>query len=160
MLKELESIANKLTEARVVLAQTLDPLTEEQAAQVMVTPEWSVKDVIAHLAGAERGMLGIAQRMARGEDPQLRPDYNNDTYNARQVAKRKGRSLADLRAELDGTRADMLSYLESLTPVQVDFLGQHPLAGEVTLKELLVIIYSHATTHRGEIATSVHASSK
>ncbi len=158
MIRELELIASKLAEARSVLAQTLDPLTEAQASQVMVTPEWSVKDVVAHLAGAERGLLGIAQRMARGEDPQVRSDYDNDYYNARQVAKRKERSLSEVRAELDGARSELLSFLESLSTDQVDLLGQHPLAGEIALKELLVVIYSHAMTHRNEIASSIRKS--
>ena len=97
MLKELESISNKLNEAVFILVQTLGRLTEEQADEVKITSEWSARDEIAHLAGANRGMYAIAQKMAAGQDPQLRPDYDNDFYNARQVAKRKGNSLADLR---------------------------------------------------------------
>lgn len=155
MLKELESIAQKLAEARAALAQTLDPLTDEQASHVMVTRDWTVKDVVAHLAGAEQGMFGIAQRMARGEDPQLRADYDNDYYNARQVAKRKELPLKEIRAELDGTRGELLAWLGGLTNSQIDRMGQHPLAGEITLKELMVVIYSHAMTHRNEIAASV-----
>ena len=155
MLKELEPIVSKLREARSILIRTLDGVAEEQAAQIMVTPEWSVKDEIAHLTGAERGMFGIAQRMAKGEDPQLPPDYNNDTFNARQVAKRKEKSLTDIRAELDATHDELMKFLENLTQEQLDLCGQHPLYGEVELKELLVIIYSHETTHTNEISAKL-----
>ncbi len=155
MLKELESIVSKLHEARSILHRTMNGLTDEQASKIMVTPEWSVKDEIAHLAGAERGMLGIAQRMAQGEDPQLPPDYNNDTFNARQVAKRKERSLTDIRTELDATHDELIQFLENLTQAQLDLCGQHPLYGEVELKELLVIIYSHETTHTNEISARI-----
>jgi hypothetical protein len=160
MLKELEPIVSKLREARSVLHRTIDGLTDEQASKIMVTPEWSVKDEIAHLAGAERGMFGIAQRMAKGEDPQLPPEYNNDTYNARQVAKRKERSLTDIRAELDATHDELTKFLENLTQEQLDLCGQHPLYGEVQLKELLVIIYSHETTHTNEISTKIREAKK
>ena len=160
MLKELEPIASKLSEARSVLVRTLDGLTEEQATQILVTPEWSIKDEVAHLAGAERGMFGIAQRMAKGEDPQLSPEYDNDIYNARQVAKRKERSLAEIRAELEATRAEFMAFLQNLTQEHLDLSGQHPLYAEVTLKELLVIIYSHETTHAREISDKIRESKK
>lgn len=151
MLKELEPIAGKLRETRGVLNGTLDKLTDEQATRVMVTPEWSIKDAVAHLAGAERGMLRIAQRMARGEDPQLSPNYDNDEANARMVAKRKGQPLAEIRKELDASRAELMAFLEGLTADKLALMGQHPLEGETTLKDLLVIVYSHETTHCKEI---------
>ncbi len=160
MLKDLEPIASKLTEAHSVLVRTLDGLTEERATQLSVNPDWSVKDQVAHLAGANRGMFGIAQRIAKGDDPQLPPEYNNDTYNARQIAKRKEKSLADIRAELDATHAEVIAFLQNITPEQLDLRGQHPLYGELTLKELLVVIYSHATTHANEIATTIRESKK
>lgn len=160
MLKNLELIASKLGEARSVLLRALDSLTEEQATRVMVTPDWSVKDEVAHLAGANRGMFGIAQRMARGEDPQVSPEYNNDIYNARQVAKRKEKSLADVRAELDATHAELMAFLQNLTQEQLDLSGQHPLYGELKLKELLVVIYSHETTHTKEISAAIRESKK
>ncbi len=160
VLKELGPIASKLTEARTILNHTLDGLTDEQVSRIFVTPDWSIKDQVAHLAGAERGMFGIAQRMARGEDPQLPPEYNNDTYNARQVAKRKEKSLAEVRAELDATHAELMAFLQNLTQEQLDLCGQHPLYGEVKLKDLLVIIYSHETAHANEIAAKIREAKK
>jgi hypothetical protein len=160
MLKELESISNKLNEALSVLVQTLDRLTEEQADEVKITSEWSARDEIAHLAGANRGMYAIAQKMAAGQDPQLRPDYDNDFYNARQVAKRKGKSLADLRQEIEEAHAELIGFLDSLTQEQLDLMGQHPIYGHVKLKELLVIIYSHETTHTREISDKIRESKK
>ncbi len=160
MLKELDPIASKLNETRSLLLLKLNDLKEEQIHGVLVTPEWSVKDQVAHLAGAERGMFGIAQRMAKGEDPQLSPEYDNDFYNARQVAKRKERSLAEILAELQATRAELTAFLQNLTREQLDMSGQHPLYGEVTLKQLLVIVYSHETTHAREISDKTRESKK
>jgi hypothetical protein len=160
MLNELEPIADKLRESHRLLGYTLDAMSEEQAAQIKVTPEWAIKDVVAHLAGAERGMLGIAKRMAEGQDPQLPPDYNNDSYNARQVAKRKDQTLSQVRGDLDATHARLLSLLESITLPQLVLMGQHPLAGEVTLKDLLVIIYSHEMSHGNEISNQFRESKK
>ncbi len=158
MLKELEAIADKLNEERGILNRTLDSLTGEQAANIKVTPEWSVKDAVAHLVGAERGMTRIARGMAAGQDPQLPQGYNNDEYNARQVSKRQGQNLAQVRQELGASRAELMTFLQSITPEQLALCGEHPLYGETSLKDLLVILYSHETTHTNEIADKIRES--
>ncbi len=160
MLKELEPIADKLIESHRLLSRTLDAITDEKATQIMVTPEWSVKDVVAHLAGAEREMSVVAKRMAQRQDPQLPPNFSNDANNARMVAKRKDQPLSQVRAELDTVHRELLSFLESITPDQLSLMGQHPLAGETTLKDLLVIIYSHQMSHGNEISSRYHESKK
>lgn len=151
MLKELELIAAKLNEACAMMTRTLDQLSEDQAATWMVTPEWSIKDQIAHLIGAKRGMTRMAQRFAAGQDPQLPDDYNNDVYNARQVAKRKVMSFAEVRAELDAAHQELIAFLDSVTVQQLELRGEHPIAGEIPLKDLLVVIYNHETSHCKEI---------
>jgi uncharacterized protein (TIGR03083 family) len=160
MLKELQAITDKLNEERGILDRTLDGLTEEEAAGIKVTPEWSVKDVVAHLVGGERGMTRIARGMSKGEDPKLPVGYNNDEYNARQVGKRQALSLAQVRAELATSRADLLTLIDSITPEQLALCGEHPLVGETSLKDLLVVIYSHETTHGNEIADKIRESKK
>ena len=160
MLKELEPIANKLNEERGILDRTLDKITEDEATQVMVTPEWTIKDELAHLAGAERGMSRIARGMCKGENPQLPEGYNNDAYNARQVARRKEQTFIQIRAELNATRAELMALLESVTPEQLALRGEHPLYGDIALKDLLVVIYSHESTHTNEISAKYRESKK
>jgi len=160
MLKDLESLASKLKEAHTVLDRAVASVSDEQAGAPWVTPDWSVKDAVAHLAGANRGMFGIAQRSAQGLAPKLPDGYNNDTYNARQVAKRKDQSLAQLRAELAAILSETLAFLDGVTPAQIELHGEHPLYGEVKLKDLLVIIYSHETTHCNEIVNALHQAKK
>lgn len=152
MLRELEPIANKLKEERALLWRTLGTLTEEQAAQTMVIPEWSVKDVLAHLAGAERGMLRMAQRMAAGENLRLPVGYSLDDYNARQVAKRKDKAFAEIRAELDASRTELLLFMEGLTANQLALPGEHPILGDTTVQGILDIIAVHGAAHGKEIA--------
>ncbi len=159
MLKELEPIASKLKEERGVLWRALDALTEEQATTLKVNDGWTIKDAIAHLAGAERGMTRIAQGMASNTDPQLPEGYNNDEYNARQVAKRQALPLAEIRNELDDSRNGLMALLEGLTAKQLELCGEHPLAGETALKDLLVIIYNHEVAHCKEI-TEARANSR
>ncbi len=160
MLTELREIADKLNEERGVLNREVESLTEEQAATIRVNPDWTIKDALAHLAGAERGMTRMAQGIARGENPQLPQGYNNDEYNARQVAKRRDLTLAQLRAELNETRGALMALLDSLTPEQLELCGEHPIARQISLKDLLVVIYRHEATHCSEIADKIRESKK
>ncbi len=159
MLKELESISNKLTEVHGVVYRTVGALNE-QAALTMVTDQWMVKDVLAHLAGAERGMLRTAQGMARGQDPQLPEGFDNDENNARMVAKRKAQTFAQVFDELKTAHNDLSAFLDSITQEQLTLMGEHPLEGEISLKDLLVVIYSHEVTHCNEIQNALRAAKK
>ena len=160
MLKELEPITAKLNESFAMMTRTLDQLTEDQAVRLMVTPDWSVKDAVAHLVGAKRAMTRLAQRFAAGEDPQLPDDYDNDDNNARQVAKRKSMPLTQVRAELLAMHQELLTFLDRVTAPQLGLRGEHPLAGEIALKDLLVVIYSHETQHCNEIVQAIRESKK
>jgi hypothetical protein len=156
MLKELEAISNKLDECHSVLYRTVGSLTDDQTRAV-ANPQWNVKDVLAHLAGAERAMLRTAQASARGDDPQLPDGYDNDVFNARQVAKRKDQSVAQILDELKGIHKDMSAFLDNITQEQMTRMGEHPLEGEIPLKDLLVVIYTHEVTHCNEIQNALRA---
>lgn len=160
MLTELEPTVARLNESRATLMHLLDQWVEIQAAQVMVNAEWSVKDMVGHLAGAERGMTRLAQQFATGSNPKLPADYNNDVYNARQVEKRKSLTYAQARAELEASRADLLAFMDKLTAPQLDYRGEHPIRGEISLRELLGVIGWHEGIHSKEISNKILESKK
>ena len=97
-------------------------------------------------------MTRLAQRFATGTNPKLPTEYNNDVFNARQVAKYKALSLAQARAELDASRADLLALIETFTLPQLDYRGEHPIKGDISLKELLGVIAWHEDQHSKEIS--------
>jgi uncharacterized protein (TIGR03083 family) len=72
-------------------------LTEEQlASQVPATPEWTARQLVAHLAGVASDLVHDRRDGAGGPE-----------WTSRQVAERDGRALEDLLAEWteDGPRA-------------------------------------------------------
>ena len=156
MLKELESICSKLDEAHGLLYRTVGALSEADAAAI-ANPQWNVKDELAHLAGAERGMMRIAQASARGENPQLPEGYDNDAFNARQVARRKDQTVAQILDELKMIHTELNAFLDGVTAGQLSRIGEHPLYGDIPLKELLVVIYSHEVNHCNEITNALRA---
>ena len=71
---------------------------------------WGVREILAHIAGWQREMIPVLERVARGEKPI--PDgvsYENvDSWNARHVGARRGLTVEGVRAELDASHREFL----------------------------------------------------
>lgn len=83
----------------------------DEAMRQPVSGAWGVREILAHLAGWQREMIPLLERVARGEKPV--PDgvsYEDvDAWNARHVAARRGLTVAGIRAELDASHRDFLA---------------------------------------------------
>jgi hypothetical protein len=65
----------------------------------------------------------------------------------------RGRTIADLLAELASLRASNLAFLDSLAlgPEQLALRGRHPELGAVTLGQLLATWAVHDLNHVGQV---------
>ncbi len=91
------------------LHDALQGLNEAQLDEIWLGT-WSAKDIVAHIAGWQREMVPVLERLARGERP-IREgvSYEDvDAWNARFVAARARASVADLLLELDRSHEAML----------------------------------------------------
>jgi hypothetical protein len=72
---------------------------------------WGVREILAHLAGWQREMIPVLERLARGERPIPEGvSYEDvDAWNARHVAARRGLTVEGVRAELDASHRDFLA---------------------------------------------------
>ena len=85
----------------------------EHAGAVIVypgQPGWTVRELLAHLADAERGMLGQAQRTVRGE-PALPEGFDLARWNRRAVEKRATASTADLLEEIENAHRSWVEFV-------------------------------------------------
>jgi len=118
----------------------------EHAGAVLVYPEdpgWTVRELIAHMADAERGMLGQAQRIVRGESA-LPEGFDPARWNRRAVEKRAGASTADLLAEIEKAHRDWVAFVEGLDDASLDRRGRTA-EGELLTVEAFA---RHAAEHR------------
>jgi hypothetical protein len=80
--------------------------------------EWSPKDLIGHLESWEEHALGALDAWERGEAPriggQLR-SIGTDELNRREVERKAGRSLEDLRSSAAATHQRLLARFEALS---------------------------------------------
>ena len=150
MLPELDKITQDLDADWRTLTDTLDQLSEDELSRSPGDGQYSGREMLAHLAGAERGLTRLLELMAAGEFPRLRPDYNNDFYNARQQEKRAKLSTNDLRAELQDLRAKLLAFMETLRAEDLPKHGEHPTQGILTVRGVLESLQQHEHNHIAE----------
>ncbi len=150
MLKELEPSVDQLQMVRQSLLEALRGLTPEQLSRKMPDSEWSIKDALAHLAGNETLLTQVLMNIASGSD-ESEVEFDSDAVNAQQVERAKQLSAEQVIQELAENRNDLLQFLDSLTPEQVERRGSHLYEGMLDVREFLVVLYSHEATHGREI---------
>jgi hypothetical protein len=112
------------------LQTVLDQLTEVQMTQPGVENNWTVKDILAHIADWEQRMVRWIEETMRGEVPE-RPapgmtwddldELNEQTYLAN-----KNRSLAEILAGFETSYQQAVKAVETLT--EEDLLDPHRFA--------------------------------
>jgi hypothetical protein len=116
--------------------------------QAGVVGDWSVKDVLSHVASWEEQVLPDLARLARGDTALLSSvdlyATNYDPFNAMIMALRRGLALDQVLRELDIFRADFMAGVARL-PDAVLSDGQF---GHVLLK----ITAEHDEEHAGQIS--------
>ncbi len=84
--------------------ETLQGLNEAQMSEAWLGT-WSVKDIVAHMAGWHREMAPALERMARGERPLPEGvSYDDvDGWNAKFAAAARATSVADVLLAFDAS---------------------------------------------------------
>ena len=98
----------------VAITQLAGDLTDDQlATRVPGSPDWTVHEVLAHLAGGPAD--AVSDRMDGAPGPE---------WTARHVAERAGRPVAELTAEMRANQDDG-RRLHHRQPAARDRLGHH-----------------------------------
>lgn len=108
-----EYIDKLLTERLNVLKAT-EGLTDVEMCEQMGEGKWSIKDTLGHLAAWEGEVVRAFEQKARGERPTIGDIKDFDSWNSVEAAKRKDRSVEDIRNEINETRKRLLTILNDL----------------------------------------------
>jgi uncharacterized protein (TIGR03083 family) len=148
-----QRIRDQLAESRAYLLSVAGQISPDQVFASTENPAWNVHDLLAHLAGAERGLQGTVQRFLAGQS--LPEGFSLDYWNQRQVEKQKERSVTDLLAGLEASRIDTLALLDSLTDEQLAVRGLHPAGFETSVGGIFRVMAMHELDHGQEIALAL-----
>lgn len=125
--------------------QTLLRLGDERATQPYAPGKWSTKDVVLHLADAERVFAFRALWFARGEASPL-PGFDQDPWV--RAGGATTRRLEDLLQELELARQCTIALVDSFSAE--DWLARGVASGaQVSVRALVWVIAGHAEHHLG-----------
>ncbi len=123
--------------------ETFGHLTETQALTAYAPGKWTPRQVLLHIADAERVFAYRALRFAR-HDGQALLSFDENEYAAHSAAD--ARPTASLLAEHAAVRAATLAFFEALTAEQLGRRGTAS-GADVTVRALAYIIVGHERHH-------------
>ena len=113
-----EELLKELEQARDELRASYEGLSDEQMVQPEAVGEWSVKDVLSHVASWEEVALPDLARIARGDVPTLATidlySFDFAPFNAMIMSLRQALPLEQVLRELDIVRAEFTAAVGRL----------------------------------------------
>ncbi len=152
MSERIEKIKADLASARQHLEHVLDSVGDRWDTQVYSDGAgWTVKQLAIHLSDADRGTNGQVMGIAAGRDV-IPADFDLDRYNKRSVEKRSEMSIDDVRKSLNTTRAELLTWLDTVDEAALDKTGRHATLKILSVGEILGVMAAHERGHADDIA--------
>lgn len=158
MLSELSTLFARLRQEQ----ETVRALVEDAPEGALDRPGpgtsaevgWSAREMLAHIVSSEHGMLALARAIVSGHGDAVPASYDVHAENAKSVARRSGVPAVDLLREWDHGRAEWGSFLETVTPAQLEMSGHHPASAQpMSLRTVVIVMLRHDRGHRVEMAS-------
>lgn len=120
-----------------------------------VCGEWTLKDVLGHVADWERfGAEGL-RLMAAGQPPYVEDVADFEGWNRRHAAARRGQPWGQVRADLDGARQSLLDALQGVSEEDLARAFVAPWGEPCTPYSWVCIFLSHEREHAEGVRESV-----
>ncbi|MBI3761552.1 MAG: DinB family protein [Chloroflexi bacterium] len=153
--KELlrDHITAKNAESMAVLRR----LTDADWAKPVYSTEsatWTARDVLAHLADSEKGLVAQAQRISVGQEG-VPADFDLARWNLRAVEKRANRPLAELLADIQAGYAQASAFLDQVAEADLDRMGRHASGRIMSVEAILRQMADHRATHAAEVKAAL-----
>lgn len=127
----------------VTLRRACAGLSEEEALHRYAAEKWSVKEVVGHIADAERIFAYRALRIGRG-DPTPLSQFDENAYVA--TAGFDRRLLSELVDDFEAVRQQTLSLLRGLDPEAWERIGTAS-GKAISTRAIFYIVAGHVQHH-------------
>jgi len=148
------NICDILKYGHQTVLDTVDGLPDPEWEKGGVCGVWSVKDIVSHLTSFEHVLVDVLSTLLDGgPTPHLSAFQNDSTFNDTQVAKRKGRTPAQVLAEYKETHAKTMDLAARIPAEKCRANGTLPWYGdEYSLDDFVVYTYyGHKREHCAQI---------
>ena len=155
MTNRIATVTDELKEARDYLNAVLDEVGDRWDTQVYSDGlAWTVRQLVNHLADADRGHNYQVMNIAEGNDV-IPEDFDIERYNRRFTEKTAEKKAQESRQELAETRAALDTWLSELDESKLDVKGRHASLQIMTIEQILRLMAGHERQHAEDIASAL-----
>lgn len=145
-----EEIQERLEVSRERMLVALELLPDEALLEKGAAGDWSIKDLLAHLAVWESELITALMRLDQGKKPTrlLESIRNVDAYNAQIYEENKERDLDRVFDDFHGTRVQLERWLAEFSRKDLTDPQRFPaLAGDPLWKFIAANSFEHEEEH-------------
>ncbi|MBI5051699.1 MAG: ClbS/DfsB family four-helix bundle protein [Chloroflexi bacterium] len=148
-----KEITQALNEERSKFLKSIEGLSDEQMTEKGVIDEWSIKDMLAHIATWESEMVTFIAQMKQGKKPRTNLMSGKvEELNAEFYKSNKNRPLDRILADFHGVRKQTIKQVESLSEKELTDPKHSPHTKGNALWEIIEgDSFGHEAEHREQI---------
>lgn len=156
MAERKQVIYEQLEASRAYLNRILDQVGDRWEQQVYSEGlGWSVRQLVAHLADAEKGHLFQVTNIAEGRDV-IPEDFDIERYNKRTTEKTQELTGEQAREQLALYREQLMAWLNNVDEASFDKKGRHASLRILTVEQILGVVSNHERDHGADIAKALN----
>ncbi len=111
---------------------------------------WTIRNVLSHFVTAERGFIKLFEDIRQGGNG-ASEDFSIDRFNASQQIKMEAKTPDELLVDFRDVRNELCQWVEALSENDLEKIGRHPYLGQVSLLEMIKMVYLHNQIHLRDI---------
>ena len=154
---QIPMLQQVLRSAHQVVLDSIDGIAEEEARQVPAPDEWTVAQLLAHIAEIQHFWMEKAVLITRENDPNItRSDVENDRRAAAvsEHGGHAGDSLDDLIQALVTANESAIATTGEIAPEDLATLGHRGENNPITVEGVIHYLASHMEEHARQIRES------
>jgi hypothetical protein len=156
MSERKEKLIARLSDSREYLNKVLDQVGDRWEEKVYSDGlAWTVRQLVNHLADADRGHNNQVMNIAEGRDI-IPEDFDIERYNRRVTEKAAEKTVESARYELNQSRQMLNDWLFALNESKLDAKGRHATLRIMSVEEILYQQATHEEGHARDIAEAVN----
>jgi hypothetical protein len=148
-----DRLIEKLASGRETFLSAVALLDETALTRQVWTDggHWSARELIAHVAYAEEGMLGLINATLADNPPHPNPEFDIDRFNEGRIRRAADATVQALLERLAQTREETLNLLAQIAESDLDRPSYHPVVKETTVEGIFRVIGFHERMHAKEL---------
>lgn len=151
---EREELVQQLEEARRTLFALIDQFDQSDK----VYPEWTIKQLLAHLAGWDDMVIEMLRAVGEDRPPSTRSVRGIDYYNAQSVAERETLDLNHIRKECERTREEVKRLLREFPLEKLNEEIVYPWGAKGSIARFIqVFIHHEGVEHADDLRQLLNA---